>query len=158
MHATSALHHHHRLQGLQVRAAALHLPQEDPSLLLFSSQAAEEEESAALQCPKGVFFLQKGVSTTAKLLFFMSGRMFIVSQSITLKLPLSSCWAGRLLLCFTGKIGHPPAWSRKATRRGQPGAGRVGDSHRGAPHADKLKRRKTLSASTSFSTPAQASL
>lgn len=46
-----------------------------------SSQAAEEEGSAALLCPRGVVFLPKRASTTAKLLFFMSHLMFIVSQS-----------------------------------------------------------------------------
>lgn len=71
--------------------AALPCPR-GASLLLSSSQAAEEQRSAALLCPRGIVFLPKPASTPARLLFFMSHLMFIVSQSIALKLPLSSCW------------------------------------------------------------------
>lgn len=66
------------------------------ALLLSPPQAAEEEGSAALLCPRRVVFFLKRASTTAKLLFFMSHLVFIVSQSMALELPLSSCWEGLL--------------------------------------------------------------
>lgn len=137
---TSALQHHHSQRLETTTAAFFTFPTR-----IFSASTSHRRKQRRR---KGLPFCAPKGSFSAKVPFFMFHMMLIVSQSVALELPLSSCWAGQILLCFTGEIGHPAFMEQKVSKASTAqgwGTGVTGDSHRGAPHAFKFKRRKTLS-------------